>query len=150
MAQGAYYAATGVWALADIESFQVVTGPKADQWLVKTVGVLVTAIGGALALAGWRRRVTPEIRLLAVSSGARAGGDRHLLCCEGGEFADLPGRRRRGAGGGRRVGCLGAGRHEGSSMGQFGAERSDVQLVGDPTGNRYRIIGDAAWFGTWM
>jgi len=107
MAQGAYYAATGVWALADIESFQVVTGPKADQWLVKTVGVLVTAIGGALALAGWRRRVTPEIRLLAVSSALGLAGI-DIYYVQGENCADLPGRRRRGAGGGRRVGCLGA------------------------------------------
>jgi hypothetical protein len=34
--------------------------------LVKTVGVLVTVMGGALGLAGWRRRVTPEMRLMAV------------------------------------------------------------------------------------
>jgi hypothetical protein len=74
MAQGAYYAATGVWALVDIDSFQAVTGPKVDQWLVKTVGVLVTAIGGALGLAGWKRRVTPEVRLLAFGSALGLAG----------------------------------------------------------------------------
>jgi hypothetical protein len=74
MAQGAYYAATGVWALVDIDSFQAVTGPKVDQWLVKTVGVLVTVIGGALGLAGWRRRVTPEVRLLALGSALGLAG----------------------------------------------------------------------------
>ncbi len=74
MVQGAYYAATGIWALVDIESFQVVTGPKVDLWLVKTVGVLVTAIGGALGLAGWRRRVTPEVRFLAVGSALGLAG----------------------------------------------------------------------------
>ena len=72
--QGAYYAATGAWALADIDSFQAVTGPKVDQWLVKTVGVLVAVIGGTLGLSGWRRRVTPEIRLLAVGSALRLAG----------------------------------------------------------------------------
>jgi hypothetical protein len=74
MVQGAYYAATGVWALVDIDSFQVVTGPKADRWLVKTVGVLVTAIGGALGLAGLRRRLTPEVRLLAIGSALGLAG----------------------------------------------------------------------------
>jgi hypothetical protein len=68
VAQGAYYAATGLWALLDVDSFQEVTGPKADVWLVKTVGALVTATGGAIGLAGARRRVTPEIELLAAGS----------------------------------------------------------------------------------
>jgi hypothetical protein len=48
-----------------------VTGPKTDLWLVKTVGVLVAVIGGALMLAGTSRRTTPEIALLAAGS---AGG----------------------------------------------------------------------------
>jgi hypothetical protein len=43
--QGAFYFFTGVWPLVDIVSFMVVTGPKTDLWLVKTVGVLVTASG---------------------------------------------------------------------------------------------------------
>jgi len=74
MAQGAYYAATGIWALVDIDSFQVVTGPKVDQWLVKTVGVLVTVMGGVLGLAGWRRRVTPEVRLLGIGGALGLAG----------------------------------------------------------------------------
>jgi hypothetical protein len=67
-AQGIYYAATGIWALVDITSFQLVTGPKTDLWLVKTVGVLVTVIGVVLLLAARSRRVTAEIVLLAVGS----------------------------------------------------------------------------------
>ena len=42
LAQAIYYIATGVWSLVGIRSFQAVTGPKIDTWLVKTVGVLVT------------------------------------------------------------------------------------------------------------
>ena len=68
IAQGAYYAATGVWALVHMRSFEAVTGPKVDRWLGTAVGVLVTAIGGVLAAAGARRRVTPEIALLATAS----------------------------------------------------------------------------------
>jgi hypothetical protein len=67
-AQGAYFAATGIWSIVDAESFQKVTGPKTDVWLVKTVGVLVTCIGGVLMAAARRRRVTPEISALAISS----------------------------------------------------------------------------------
>src|SRR5436853_4881989 len=71
--QGIYFAATGVWPLIDMRSFEAVTGPKVDQWLVRTVGVLVAAIGGALIAAGARRAVTPELAGLAVGSAAALG-----------------------------------------------------------------------------
>jgi hypothetical protein len=48
--QGVYYLATGVWPLVSIRSFQMVTGPKTDLWLVRTVGVLVSVIGIALLI----------------------------------------------------------------------------------------------------
>src|SRR5438552_13699655 len=70
LGQGLYYLATGVWALVSIRTFEAVTGPKTDRWLVKTVGVLVSVIGAVLALAGWRRRVAPESALLAAGSAA--------------------------------------------------------------------------------
>ena len=66
--QGAFYVATGVWALVDLDSFMAVTGPKTDHWLVKTVGVLVTVIGAVLLLAWRSGRVTGEVVLLAVGS----------------------------------------------------------------------------------
>ena len=64
--QGWFYVLTGLWALVDLDSFQAVTGPKTDLWLVKTVGVLVLVVGGVLLLAAARRRVTAEIVMLAV------------------------------------------------------------------------------------
>ena len=66
LVQGAFYVATGLWALVDLDSFMAVTGPKVDHWLVKTVGVLVTLIGAVLLLAWRRQRVTAEIVFLAV------------------------------------------------------------------------------------
>ena len=66
--QGGYYALTGLWALLDIDSFQAVTGPKTDLWLVKTVGVLVLVIGGVLLLAAFRRHVSLEMLGLAAGS----------------------------------------------------------------------------------
>lgn len=39
--QGAYYIVTGMWPLLHIDSFQVVTGPKDNLWLVKTVGLFL-------------------------------------------------------------------------------------------------------------
>ncbi len=66
--QGVFYVLTGVWPLIDIVSFQVVTGPKVDLWLVRTVGVLVTVIGVVILSASRSRRITREILLLAVGS----------------------------------------------------------------------------------
>ncbi len=45
VAHGAFMVATGMWPLASMKSFQAVTGPKADLWLVKTVGCLLTLVG---------------------------------------------------------------------------------------------------------
>jgi hypothetical protein len=66
--QGVFYLATGIWPLLEIVSFQLVTGPKTDLWLVRTVGVLVAVIGAVLLLAARSQRVTDEILLLAVGS----------------------------------------------------------------------------------
>ena len=71
--QAAYFAVTGAWPLVHIRSFMAVTGPKIDLWLVKTVGVLVTAVAAPIGWAAWNGRVTPEIMTLAVGSAAALG-----------------------------------------------------------------------------
>ena len=68
LVQGVFYLATGIWPLIDIDSFQAVTGPKMDLWLVRTVGVLVAVIGAVLVTAARRQRLGAEIMLLAVGS----------------------------------------------------------------------------------
>jgi hypothetical protein len=68
--QAILYIVTGIWPLVSMRSFQAVTGPKVDRWLVKTVGVLVTVIGSALALASRRRQFAPETVLVAAGSAA--------------------------------------------------------------------------------
>ena len=76
LAQGLYYGATGVWPLLSRRTFEAVTGPKDDWWLVETVALLILPIGGALAAAGARDRVTPEIELLgAGAAGLLAASD---------------------------------------------------------------------------
>lgn len=65
----AYLLATGVWPLVHRRSFEAVTGPKEDFWLVRTVGGLAAAIGATLGLAVARGRRSPETVSLAVSSG---------------------------------------------------------------------------------
>jgi len=79
LGQGLYYFVSGIWPLFSMRTFEMVTGPKADKWLVKTVGVLVSVIGAVLMLAGRRRRVEPgrvepETVLLAAGSALGLGG----------------------------------------------------------------------------
>jgi hypothetical protein len=47
--QGLYYLGSGIWPLVSMRTFQAVTGPKTDDWLVRTVGLLAATIGGVLA-----------------------------------------------------------------------------------------------------
>src|SRR3954447_16649420 len=68
-----YYAVTGVWPILHLRSFVAVTGPKVDLWLVKTVGVLVTAVGLVIAMAAWRGTIDAEIVTLAVACAAGLG-----------------------------------------------------------------------------
>jgi hypothetical protein len=68
LGQGLFYTATGVWPLLSRRSFESVTGPKTDWWLVQTVGLLVTAIGGTLTIAGAAGRAGSDLRRLAVAS----------------------------------------------------------------------------------
>jgi hypothetical protein len=70
LVQGGYYLLTAVWSLVSPGTFQAVTGPKRDYWLVRTVGVLVGVIGGVLAMAGLRRQTTREVPVLAIGSAA--------------------------------------------------------------------------------
>jgi hypothetical protein len=66
--QGTYFLFTGVWPLVHIDSFQAVTGPKFDLWLVYTVGAVVAVIGLTLLMAAANRRVTTEVMVLAIGS----------------------------------------------------------------------------------
>jgi hypothetical protein len=69
--QGSYYLATGLWSVISRPTFEAVTGPKIDYWLVRTVGTLSAVIGASLLLADRRGRAsTPEIAALATGSAA--------------------------------------------------------------------------------
>lgn len=68
LTQGGFYFLTGIWPIISIKTFQMVTGPKNDLWLVKTVGVLIAVIGAALLLAGYKGEIVPSTILLAVGS----------------------------------------------------------------------------------
>src|SRR3954454_11156548 len=68
-----YYAATGIWPLLDIHSFERITGPKVDRWLVKAVGPLVSAIWASRALAARDDPGRAETAVLATGSAAALG-----------------------------------------------------------------------------
>jgi hypothetical protein len=70
-AQGVYYLLTGIWPLVSIRTFELVTGPKTDDWLVQTVGVLAGVIGATLLVGGLR--VRPRLETLVLSLGAALG-----------------------------------------------------------------------------
>ena len=72
--QAAFYVSTGVWPILDMRTFQAVTGPKTDHWLVKTVGACVAVVGGVVGLAASRNRITPEIALLGAGTAAALTG----------------------------------------------------------------------------
>ena len=74
LVQGVYYVVTGIWPVISIRTFEAVTGPKTDHWLVQTLGLLITAVGSVLIVAALRRRLMLEIGLLACGSAAALGG----------------------------------------------------------------------------
>ena len=72
--QGIYWFITGVWPFLHLRSFVWVTGPKEDYWLLYTVSVLITVIGGVLLAAGIRKKVTQEIKWLGIAGAAGLAG----------------------------------------------------------------------------
>lgn len=63
-----YFLLTGIWPVVHIRSFMAVTGPKTDLWLVRTVGLMITAVGLCVAVAAWQRQITLPILVLATAS----------------------------------------------------------------------------------
>jgi hypothetical protein len=51
-----------------MKTFLMITGPKTDLWLVKTVGLILTSIGVVLIYAQRTGTVNPPVILLAVGS----------------------------------------------------------------------------------
>ena len=63
-----YFIATGVWPVVHIKSFLWVTGPKTDLWLVRTVGLMITAVGLCIAVAAAQQQIQLHILVLAIAS----------------------------------------------------------------------------------
>ena len=71
--QGTYFALTGLWPVLHLPSFEKVTGPKTDDWLVKTVGALITVVGGTLLVTGLSGRMSADMAILGVASAGVLG-----------------------------------------------------------------------------
>lgn len=71
--QSAYYLITGAWPLLHRTSFEAVTGPKAEFWLVRTVGITVAAIGAGLALSARRGSISDDMRATAILAATGLG-----------------------------------------------------------------------------
>jgi energy-converting hydrogenase Eha subunit E len=67
-----FYVATGLWPIVHLRSFEAVTGPKRDRWLVQTVGGLIAAVGTAL-IAGAFERKSRSLTILGIASAASLG-----------------------------------------------------------------------------
>lgn len=66
LVHGLYNVAGGLWPLLHMESFEIVTGPKRDEWLVRTVGAILLFVGLLLLHdAIIRRRIDRTLRLVA-------------------------------------------------------------------------------------
>jgi len=68
--QGIYTFVTACWALVDIQSFMVVTGPKTDIWLVKTVALLLLALSLGYLAAWYRKSISLPLVIINLSSAA--------------------------------------------------------------------------------
>jgi hypothetical protein len=55
-AQAGYYLATGGLPLVSMRAFEAISGPKRDDWLVKTVGLLAVGFSAVLARDAARDR----------------------------------------------------------------------------------------------
>jgi hypothetical protein len=74
MLQGIYFIGTGVWPILHLRSFEAVTGPKFDGWLVKTFGALVASVGAALVVGSREGRGASHVLpTLGIGSAAALG-----------------------------------------------------------------------------
>jgi len=71
--QGIFYVATGLWPIVQLQSFEAVTGPKAETWLVRTLGGLIAVVGATLLTGAFEARASRALRALGIGSAAVLG-----------------------------------------------------------------------------
>jgi len=73
LAQGIFYVGTGLWPVVHLRSFEAVTGPKVDKWLVRTMGGLIAAVGVSLIVGALERPPSRALRVLGIASALALG-----------------------------------------------------------------------------
>jgi hypothetical protein len=68
---GSYYLLTGLWPLLHLRSFEAVTGPKADRFVLRAASALFTVIGGFMVVEA-RSDPRATARLGALTAAATA------------------------------------------------------------------------------
>lgn len=66
--QGIYFLITALWPLIDIDSFMIITGPKTDIWLVKTLSGILLAIALTFIVSTFTRDTSKPVIVLALTS----------------------------------------------------------------------------------
>jgi energy-converting hydrogenase Eha subunit E len=74
LGQGGYYLITGLWPLVSLSTFEAATGPKTDDWLVRTVALLIVAIAVSILVGVWRSHPSRETLILAILSAVALAG----------------------------------------------------------------------------
>ncbi len=69
MAHGLFNVVSGLWPLVNMKSFEAVTGPKTDDWLVRTVALLLVA-NGVVQLGSRTPDELAQARRLAIGTAA--------------------------------------------------------------------------------
>ncbi len=72
-AQGIFYLGTGLWPIVHLRSFEKVTGPKVDTWLVRTLGGLIAAVGAALVVGSFDEKPSRGLAVLGIGSAVALG-----------------------------------------------------------------------------
>jgi hypothetical protein len=76
LAQAAWYLLSGAVSLVSRDLFEAVTGPKADYWLVRMVGLLAVVIGLTIGIGARAARPTSRWSSGLLSGSAPARRDR--------------------------------------------------------------------------
>jgi hypothetical protein len=74
--QGVFFVTTGLWPAIHMRSFEAVTGPKIDRWLVKTVGGLIAVVGATLIVGALERTKSKTLPLLGIGAAST------LMACD--------------------------------------------------------------------
>lgn len=68
MIQGGYYFITGLWPIISITTFEKITGPKVDKWLVQSFGALTLSISISLLVASYEGTAGYSALILSIGT----------------------------------------------------------------------------------